>query len=70
MLNEGFTPLYSSTFKINVEKPDANYFSNFQGITMILPRGISAYFKWENILGKDYYTITNIMFGGRMELSI
>ena len=62
--NDGF----NSAFNIKTEKADSNYFSNVQGITAVLPRGISAFLKMENIMGRDYYKITNISLGGRMEL--
>ncbi|MDH3325521.1 MAG: autotransporter outer membrane beta-barrel domain-containing protein [Gammaproteobacteria bacterium] len=59
---------FNSAFNIKTEKVDSNYFSNVQGITAILPRGISAYIRMENIIGRDYYKTTNVSFGGRMEL--
>jgi uncharacterized protein YhjY with autotransporter beta-barrel domain len=60
---------FNSTFNIKTENSDGNYFSNVQGITAVLPHGISLYVKMENILGKDFYKITNTSFGGRMELA-
>ena len=57
-----------SAFNITTDKADTNYFSSVQGITAILPRGISAYIKIENILGRNFYSMTNISFGGRLEL--
>lgn len=59
---------FNSSFTIKTEREDNNYFYNAQGITMVLPHGISAFIKMENVLGKDYYKITNTSFGGRMEL--
>ena len=59
----------NSGFNIKTETYDSNYFSNVEGISMVLPHGISAYIRMANILGKDYYSITNISLGGRMELS-
>jgi len=60
---------YDSSFDISTEKADSNYFTNVQGISFVLPRGVSAYIRMENILGKDFYSISNLSFGGRFELA-
>ncbi|MBE9525538.1 MAG: autotransporter outer membrane beta-barrel domain-containing protein [Proteobacteria bacterium] len=59
---------FNTTFNIKTEKEDPNYFTNVQGVTAILPQGISAYLKMENVMGKDFYKTTNISVGGRIEL--
>jgi len=59
---------FDSEFDISTEQSDSNYFTNSQGITAIFPRGVSAYIKIENIIGKEFYKTTNVSFGGRMEL--
>lgn len=60
---------FGSSFNINTDEQDANYFSSGQGVSAVLPRGMSVYIRMENIIGKDHYAITNISFGGRIELT-
>jgi len=59
----------TSNFTVNTEKLDSNYFTSAQGISLVLPRGISAFFRFETLLGREFYTVNNFSFGGRWELN-
>jgi len=59
----------TSNFTVNTEKLDANYFSSAQGISLVLPRGISTYFRFETIVGREFYAVNNFSFGGRWEVT-
>lgn len=59
---------FSSAFNIATEKEDINYFTSGQGVSVVLPRGVSLYARMENVLGRQHYAITNFAFGGRIEL--
>ena len=61
---------YISNFSFKTDKPDSDYFTNVQGINVVLPHGFSAYFRFENTLSQTYYKLTNVTLGGRMELDI
>lgn len=59
---------FNTAFSIKTDSPDRNYFTNGQGISAVFPHGISAYFRFETVLGRENVHANNIAFGGRYEL--
>ena len=59
---------FDTAFSIKTDSPDRNYFTNGQGISAVFPHGLSAYFRFETILGRENIHANNIAFGGRYEL--
>ena len=59
---------FDTAFSIKTESPDRNYFTSGQGISAVFPHGLSAYFRFETVLGRENVHANNIAFGGRYEL--
>jgi len=60
-------PLNPTTFDITTDSPTRDYFRLSPGVSMVFPRGISAFLNYDVLLGYDNFNSNNFTFGLRYE---
>jgi outer membrane lipase/esterase len=56
-----------TVFGVPTNNPDRNYFNLGAGLTATFARGISAFFFYETVLGRDNFTAHSFTAGARFE---
>ncbi len=62
-----YAPTNTSSFTLQSEDNDASYYQGALGASVVLPRGIGAFFNYQNTFGYENYTAHAVEAGVRME---
>jgi len=67
LITANFVEDPTSSFSIQTDSPDRDYFKFGTALSATLPRGKSAYISYATVAGQDTITSSTIELGGRME---